>query len=500
MQSQPFDPHTILKPTDAMLTEDEASYLYRKALRTANRGWAVNVGVYRGGSTCCIASAARQVRGKVLAVDPHQMFVGAHGGRFVESDRAIFLENVSRLGFSDYVHYERSTSQEVASIWREEVDLAFIDGDHSIEAVAKDVSAWKNHLRVGGIIALHDANDGGNVDQAIGRTLLCDTNFLEIRGCGSIRSFIRSDSRPQMILCCGLQSGGTTIVSWCFLQRRDTSGILDMWTEGLELLPYEGTPLGWCKMTISCFRWQEAAEFYERQGWTVKPLMVVRDVRTAYASLRTKQYGINGITAEDPPLRTRLTRFLSDWRQFKAQDWPIIKFESFIQSPRELLMKACADLRIPYYDDMVRWPKMPDDIEDLHLANATFRDSVRQGGLLSSLRKEKEDVVTRNIPLEDLAWLEQTFLEYNSANDYPEHMPTDQPDAVSDWPTYYVTQRCKTLQELDRRSRQALELERSLAGVLATRSWRMTIPLRLIWDTLSRLFAAFRGWLTSWSA
>jgi len=31
-----------------------------------------------------------------------------------------------------------------------------------------------------------------------------------------------------MILCAGLQSGGTTLVSWTFLQRRDTNGVLDM--------------------------------------------------------------------------------------------------------------------------------------------------------------------------------------------------------------------------------------------------------------------------------
>ena len=29
-----------------------------------------------------------------------------------------------------------------------------------------------------------------------------------------------------LYLCAGLQSGGTTLISWCFLQRSDMDGIL----------------------------------------------------------------------------------------------------------------------------------------------------------------------------------------------------------------------------------------------------------------------------------
>ena len=34
-------------------------------------------------------------------------------------------------------------------------------------------------------------------------------------------------SSPRLFLCAGLQCSGSTLVSWCFLQRRDMDGVLD---------------------------------------------------------------------------------------------------------------------------------------------------------------------------------------------------------------------------------------------------------------------------------
>ncbi|GAI10439.1 unnamed protein product, partial [marine sediment metagenome] len=48
-------------------------------------------------------------------------------------------------------------SKEVGKLWiGGEVDLVFIDGDHSEEGCAGDIDAWLPHVKDGGIIALHD--------------------------------------------------------------------------------------------------------------------------------------------------------------------------------------------------------------------------------------------------------------------------------------------------------------------------------------------------------
>ena len=106
-----------------------------------------------------------------------------------------------------------------------------------------------------------------------------------------------------------MQSGGTTLVSWCFLQRKDMDGILDANNDVFaDLPPSVARPFAWIKTTIGSFRVSEQIDYFRDLGWTVRPLLICRDVREAYASLRRKQYARNGTTAEDPPLRLRLRR------------------------------------------------------------------------------------------------------------------------------------------------------------------------------------------------
>src|SRR5438094_9826269 len=89
-----------------------------------------------------------------------------------------------------------------------------------------------------------------------------------------------ASSDRRMILCAGLQSGGTTLVSWTFLQRRDTNGVLDMQNSIIHAsFDRVVEPIVWVKMTIGAFRWLEVCDVYRDLGWNPQPLLVVRDVR-----------------------------------------------------------------------------------------------------------------------------------------------------------------------------------------------------------------------------
>ena len=130
----------------------------------------------------------------------------------------------------------------------------------------------------------------------------------------------------NLLLCGGLQSSGSTLFSWCFLQRHDTDGVLDSSNDCLFVFPADlpAAPFLWCKTTIACFRFRHVRCFYEDAGFSVRPLLVARDVRSVFRSLVTKDYGRNGVTAEDPPLRMRFRRFKEDWEEFRAAGWPIV--------------------------------------------------------------------------------------------------------------------------------------------------------------------------------
>ncbi len=58
-------------------------------------------------------------------------------------------------------------SHEVAAGWSGEVDLVFIDGDHSEAGCDRDWLCWSPFVRCGGHVVLHDAR----ADRAGGRGL-----------------------------------------------------------------------------------------------------------------------------------------------------------------------------------------------------------------------------------------------------------------------------------------------------------------------------------------
>ena len=147
----------------------------------------------------------------------------------------------------------------------------------------------------------------------------------------------------QLYLCAGSQSSGSTLVSWCFLQRPDMDGVLDARFDMIPQVPPNlSRPLPWIKFTVACFRFSEVADFYADDGWSVRPLLVVRDVRAVFNSLITKPYGRNGTTADDPPIRLRLRRFLEDWRMFRDRGWPLMRYEDLIVEPEKTLKDASA--------------------------------------------------------------------------------------------------------------------------------------------------------------
>src|SRR5436190_1917139 len=47
-------------------------------------------------------------------------------------------------------------------------------------------------------------------------------------------------------LCGAPQSSGSSLISWCFLQRGDTDGVLDARNDLLEEMPPISTPYAWC--------------------------------------------------------------------------------------------------------------------------------------------------------------------------------------------------------------------------------------------------------------
>lgn len=230
-------------------------------------------------------------------------------------------------------------------------------------------------------------------------------------------------SQP-LYLCAGLQSSGSTVVSWCFLQRGDMDGVFDARNDILPQIPTVPTPRVWCKITVSSFRYSEMQSHYEDEGWQVTPLLVVRDVRAVFNSLLGKHYGSNGITAEEPPLRMRLRRFKEDYQLFRDRGWPIIRYETLVRSdPEPPLRRACEALDLPWDEGMLSWPKKKEDFAAPDHGSPTFRATLSRGSLRETIDPKLAELKVHAVPPEDLDWMEREFESFNREMDYIEHTP-----------------------------------------------------------------------------
>jgi predicted O-methyltransferase YrrM len=156
-----------LIPPRTMHSDEDVRVLL-DAARGARR--VVEIGVYEGASAVALCAALD--RGAELhLIDPF----GAHpdalpsgwGASEWATRRAVARAVRRRGGEAPRVCWHPQLSHDVAGRWRGEIDLLFIDGDHSEAGCELDWSCWQGFLAPGGRAVFHDAR----ADQPDGRGL-----------------------------------------------------------------------------------------------------------------------------------------------------------------------------------------------------------------------------------------------------------------------------------------------------------------------------------------
>lgn len=134
----------------------ELSFLYHAVLALPGNGRVVEIGSYLGRSTAVLGHAVAQAaRAPVAAVDPHtgDLTIAASLGDTHER----FLLNMRTAGVGLHVHLIRATSVEAAGAWAgEPVELLFVDGLHTHDAVVADLESWSPFLAPGACVVFDD--------------------------------------------------------------------------------------------------------------------------------------------------------------------------------------------------------------------------------------------------------------------------------------------------------------------------------------------------------
>jgi predicted O-methyltransferase YrrM len=147
-------------PPRTMHSREDAGVLL-DAARGARR--AVEIGVYEGASAVSLCGALGS-QAELHLIDPFGSHADALPGGWGASEwatrRVLARAARARGHTAPHVHWHISPSHEVAARWEGEVDLVFIDGDHSEAGCELDWQDWHGFVAAGGRVVFHDARAG----------------------------------------------------------------------------------------------------------------------------------------------------------------------------------------------------------------------------------------------------------------------------------------------------------------------------------------------------
>jgi len=159
----------LFEATEGQITFEEARFLYAAA---RGKRVIVEIGSFRGQSCVMLAKGALDggvgEKPSITAIDPHLKADDNSTSAYAPDDAAVFEQTVAKLGVSDVVRHVVKPSREARLDWPETraIDLLWIDGDHSYEAVKADLADWTPLLAPGGVVACHDYTSREGVRRA----------------------------------------------------------------------------------------------------------------------------------------------------------------------------------------------------------------------------------------------------------------------------------------------------------------------------------------------
>lgn len=140
---------------DGWLLPEEARWLFKAARKLRDGANIVEIGSYKGRSTCCLALGCGHTRKKVFALDSFD------GGPDLDQYDSFqeFQDNLRALCVTQHVEILRGISWDLAKTWNQPIHFLFIDGSHIYEHVLADFHSFFPHVVPGGIVAFHDVHE-----------------------------------------------------------------------------------------------------------------------------------------------------------------------------------------------------------------------------------------------------------------------------------------------------------------------------------------------------
>lgn len=150
----------LFPPPSEVERPDYLQCLYNYATMLPKPALIVEIGCFRGYSTVTMAAALQGTGSQIITIDPlfgQRAYLCPDGNFYAAAESMLFLHMLlARCGLDGMVSCIPDFSWNVLKRWDgRAIDLLFIDGEHSYEAVGKDCQ-WMQYVRPGGYCAIDD--------------------------------------------------------------------------------------------------------------------------------------------------------------------------------------------------------------------------------------------------------------------------------------------------------------------------------------------------------
>ena len=149
---------TTLRP--AAMTDFELNIIASQINAINDKKVYVEIGSRYGGSLLYF--------GKLMPKNSHLLAIDLPNGPWGHLNSEISLKNVADTlnsdGYNVDLIFGDSKSKEtedklVSSLSNQQIDILFIDGDHSLLGVSSDINIYTKYVKQGGIVIFHDCGD-----------------------------------------------------------------------------------------------------------------------------------------------------------------------------------------------------------------------------------------------------------------------------------------------------------------------------------------------------
>ena len=188
------------------LAHEEGLFLYELTKKYCLKNFAVEVGSYCGKSACYIGQACKENKTYLMTIDHHRgSEEQQYGEEYFDPDEYNYdkeivdtlptlLKNIQKFRFEEVILPVVNSSELASKEIKNNIDLVFIDGSHTFNSARKDYVSWKNKIRIGGILAIHDVYDseaeGGQAPKEIYEKALSE-NFKLLKRVNSLVALLR---------------------------------------------------------------------------------------------------------------------------------------------------------------------------------------------------------------------------------------------------------------------------------------------------------------------